>query len=342
MMAASLAGATPQLSFRELSLTEMLSLSDWRRFVPETIGLLVALCFGSAVLPVLAGHGNAPHPFWVPVLLMSGQYGIMGGLFSAIAASAALYIDGLPPQSAAQDFYAYAGAVAAQPSAWFATALVLGGLRTLHIHHQGRLQDRLEQSQLAAGDLGDGLEHALQEIERLEQRIAADSCTLASLLHSFAKLDMRDAQALIGSMADVIRYGVGANSFAIYLNGPHGPEPCLGVQDGARLTTEAVPPLEPSLADALASGGIQAADPADGAGAGTDLIWHAIRVEGSLEPLGMVACSRLMPSRDRAIAERRLDEICRVLAVLLSACPDGLAAACTRTTNESILALEVC
>ena len=87
-------------------------------------------------------------------------------------------------QSATQDFYAYAGIVAAQPCAWFGTALILGGLRTLHIHHQTELQERLDQTGLAAEDLADGLERAVSEIERLEQRIAGDSRTLASFLHS--------------------------------------------------------------------------------------------------------------------------------------------------------------
>ena len=116
----------PRLA-RERSLTEMMSISDWYWFVPETIGLLLLIALFRAVLPAGASGVGMPHPFWIPVLLMSGQYGIMGGLFATLAASAALFVSGLPPQSAAQDFYAYAGVVAAQPCGWFATALITGG-----------------------------------------------------------------------------------------------------------------------------------------------------------------------------------------------------------------------
>lgn len=305
----------------ELSLIGMLSLSDWRRFVPETAGLIVVL---SAVSLLLTGRTSPPAVFWIPVLLMSGQYGIMGGLFSAIAASFMLYIDGLPPQSAAQDFYAYAAVVAAQPAAWFATALVFGGLRTLHIHHETRLRDQFAQSQREGIDLADALERSLQEVQHLERRIAADASTLASLLHHLAQLDLRDVRSLTRSTADVIRYGVGANSFAIYLSGPKGFEPCLGIQDGTHLAPEAIPPLPPEFAGVpldCSSGTEVAIDNASASGR----IGQPIRLAGSSEPLGFVICSRLMPSRDRAIARRRLREICDLLAVLLSACPDTTA-----------------
>jgi hypothetical protein len=337
-MAAAPPGATRREdSFRELSLSEILSLRDWYRFVPETIGLLVVLSLVPAVLPGGTGGANAPHPFWIPVLLMAGHYGIMGGLFSAIAAGAALYVGGLPVQSAAQDFYAYAGIVAAQPSAWFGTALVLGGLRTLHIHHQSTVEGQLDQARAAAADLADGLERALQEIGRLDERIAADASTLASVLHGLAKLDMSDTRSLVSSMADAIRYGVGASSFAVYLLAPNGPQPCLGVLDGTRLTTQAVPPLAPEIADSLARGSVGPAEKGDSVGNATGLIWEAIRTAGSAEPLGIVACSRLMPSRDGAIARRRLNEICRVLAVLLSRCPDSEEPA--ETVHSHMLAL---
>lgn len=317
MLATPLNVEWPQEKTRELSLTGMLSLSDWRRFVPETVGLFVAM---SLISLLLAGRGCPSSAFWIPVLLMSGQYGIMGGLFSAIVASFVLYIGGLPPQTAAQDFYAYAAVVAALPSAWFAAALVFGGLRTLHIHHETGLKDRLAQSHLTAVDLADALERSLEEVQRLEQRIAGDSSTLASLLHSLAKLDMHDACSLIGSMADVVRYGVGANSFAIYLNGRSGPEPCLGVQDGMRLAPEAIPPLAPELAAVLV-GRSAGVDAATGDTKADDPTWQAIHLAGSAKPLGIVVCACLLPARDRAIARRRLHEICDVLAVLLSAFP---------------------
>ncbi len=314
---------------REQSLTQMMSLSDWYWFVPESVGLLVVISLFQTELTVgSTGAGGMPHPFWIPVLLVSGQYGIMGGLFATLAASAALFISGLPPQSAAQDFYAYASVVAAQPCAWFATALILGGLRSLHIHHHTDLQERLDWTEIAAEDLADGLERAVGEIDRLEHRIATDTTTLAAFLHSLAKLEWSDRRSLLGSIADVIRFGVGASSFAIYLKGSRGLEPCLGIEDGARVAPAAIAPLPPSLRHAIgdeAMGGVPAAG---GDCSACEPHWAPIRLPNAAESLGIVVCNRLLPSQDPAITVRRLSEVCRVLAVLLSACPEPVCGAC--------------
>jgi hypothetical protein len=311
---------------RERSLTEMMSLSDWHRFVPESLGLLVVIMFVRTQLSGgPTGLGSMPHAFWVPVLLMSGQYGIMGGLFATLSATAAFFMGGLPAQSATQDFYAYAGIVAAQPCAWFGTALLLGGLRTLHIHHQTDLQERLEQTGQAADDLADGLECAVHQIERLEHRIATDSSTLASFVHSLAKLELSDRRSLLASIADVIRYGVGATSFAIYLKGAHGLEPYLGVEDGARVAATAITPLAPAQLHAIGGAGEDTAPAVNGDGLAR---WAPIRLAGAAKLVGVVVCTRLQPSQDPAIAMRRLNEVCRVLAVLLSACPWTAAETC--------------
>ena len=316
-------------SARERSLVEMMSLSGWRSFVPETLGFLVAISLVRSMLPSgPTGLGSMPHPFWIPVVLMSGQYGIMGGLFATLAATAAFFVSGLPAQSATQDFYDYAGIVAAQPCAWFATALILGGLRSLHIHHHTDLQERLDQVRRAAEDLADGLERAVREIERLEQRIATDFSTLASLLDSLAKLDLTNRRSVIASIADVIRYGVGATSFAVYLMGAHGLEPYLGVEDGSAVNPAAITPLLPSLIHQIQDGGTVPAPATDGTRFARTRIWAPIRLAGAAEAVGIVVCDRLLPSQDSSIAICRLNEVCRVLAVLLSACPDAVPETC--------------
>jgi HAMP domain-containing protein len=308
----------------------MLSLSDWRYFVSESTGLLVVISLVRTMLPALSdssGSGSMPHPFWIPVLLMSGQYGIMGGLFATLAATAALFVNGLPPQSATQDFYAYAGVIAVQPCAWFATALVLGGLRTLHIHQQTELQQQFDRAQMAAKEVADGLEHAVTEIERLEQRIASDSSTLAAFLQSLAKLELRDRKSLLTSIANVVRYGVGATSFTIYLNTTHGLEPYLGVEDGSRLTSTAIPLPPPSLVHEAPGRAKNDATVARDDDTARTLHWAPIRLGDAAEPLGVVVCNSLLPSQDPAVAKRRLSEVCRVLAMLLSVCPETVSGA---------------
>jgi hypothetical protein len=266
---------------------------------------------------------------------MSSQYGVMGALFATLAATGVFFATELPMQYATQDFYAYAGMIAVQPCAWFAAALVLGSLRTLHIHHQGDLQERLDQSELAAEDVADGLERAVSEIDHLEQRIAADYTTLASFLHSLAKLDLRDRRSLLASLGDIIRYGVGATSFTIYLSGANGMQPRLAIEDGSSVAPTAIDPLPYGLlrkisGEATGAPSDAAADAASGAGrdctASTPL-GAPIRLSGAAALVGLVVCTRLEPSQDPVVAVRRLNEVCRVLAVLLSACPEAVTGA---------------
>ncbi len=315
----------------ERPLAEMLSISAWRSFVPETIALLVVISLvRAAVLSGPAAPGNMPHPYWIPVLLMSTQYGVMGGLFATLAAIASYFISGLPVQSATQDFYAYAGVVAGQPCAWFGTALILGGLRTLHIHHQAELQGRFDQTQRAADDLADGLEGAAGEIERLERRIALDTTTLTSFTHSLAKLELSDRASLLASVTDVVRHSVGATNFAIYLKGERGLEPVLGVQNGSLLPPTAISPLAPVLLDEMEKGTGTAGGAAPalaGDCAARMPLRSPIRLPGSAELLGVAVCDCLQPSQDPAVAGRRLDDVCRLLGVLLSAHPEAVSGA---------------
>jgi hypothetical protein len=310
---------------RERSLTEILSLTDAWKFVPESLGLLALILLAQTwLMDGGVGASGMPHPFWIPVLLMSGQYGIMGGLFATLAATAAFFIGELPTHSATQDFYDYAGIVAVQPCAWFGTALVLGGLRTLHIHHHVDLQERFEQTGLIAEDMADGLERAVSEVEHLEQRIATDTNTLAALLHSLARLDVSDRRSVVGSIVDVIRFGVGATSFAVYLAGPRGLEPCVGIEDGISVNPAAIPPLPINLHRDTTRGVIPPI--ADDHDVTRMPIWARIR-STDVEAAGVVVCTRLNPSHDPATAHRRLNEICHVLAALLAVCPTSVSAA---------------
>jgi HAMP domain-containing protein len=300
---------------QEPSLIELLSLADWPRFVPETVGLLAMVLLVGRALPAgFHAPPGMPGGLWIPVLLISAQYGIMGGLFATLAASAAFAAGGLPPQSATQDFYAYTAEIAVQPCAWFATALVLGGLRTLHIHHHNALAGQLAQAELAAGDLARGVEEAAAEIGRLETRIAAESATLAGLLRSLSQLDVSSRRALGDSVCDFIRHGVGATSFAMFLFEPRGLEPCLGVEDGARIAPAAVPPLQPPLLAEIRRG--SAGEPEVAMP-----LWAPMLLPGRAAAFGVVVCYRLEASREAAFARRRLGEVCGVLAALLAACP---------------------
>jgi hypothetical protein len=288
------AAPMPTGAGRQPTLLELMSLTDWSRFVPETLGLLAAIAVARGMLGEAAvGPGSMPHPFWIPVLLMSAQYGIMGGLFAVLAAAGAYFATELPVQSASQDFYDYAAIAAAQPCAWFAAALVLGGLRTLHMHHYAALEEQLCETKAAADDLAESLGAAICEIGLLERRIGTDTATTAALLDALVGIDLSSCEALLATAPAFVRLGTGYASVSFE---PVDPNPAV----------HGSPRTPPSVSSQLPAGSVRVP-----LSAGT-----------SSQPLSWLVCAGLSESRDAALAARRLLEVCRVLDKLVCACPD--------------------
>jgi hypothetical protein len=310
------------LGAAEGSLLELFSLANWRKFVPESLGFLAAIWVLQTTLRENASFfSGTSHPFGIPILLVSSQYGIMGGLFSTLAATAAYFLGGVPPRSATQDFYSYASVVAAQPCLWFAAALLIGGLRTLHIHQQSVLQDDLAAVRAAAENLATGLERATGEIERLERRIAVDSTTLAAFTYSLTSLDLEDRASLLTSVADVIRYGVGATSFAIYLRAGDALQPMLAIEDGSRVPAAGVSPPSAALQERFRAWPGMAATPGRADEASADPICAPIPAPDGQAAVGLVICNRLIPLQDPGAAACRLADVAGFLGRLLAACP---------------------
>ncbi len=80
-----------------------------------------------------------PHPFWLPVLLVSIQYGTVSGLLAAGCAVAASSFLGYPEQEIGENHFTYLLRVWSQPMLWVAAALVLGQFRMRQIEQKQEL-----------------------------------------------------------------------------------------------------------------------------------------------------------------------------------------------------------
>lgn len=85
----------------------------------------------------------APHPFWVPVILLSVQYGSRTGLVVAAVATGLSWLAGWLPQTSQEDFYTYSLRVCREPALWIGAALIIGGLRNRQIDERLALEERL-------------------------------------------------------------------------------------------------------------------------------------------------------------------------------------------------------
>ena len=307
---------------RARSLSRMLSLAGWRTQALESFVFLAVI---AAIRPHVAGDAvlpGLPHPFWIPVLLASCQYGTTGGVIATVAASLFYFFD-LSPPSAVQDFYAYSKELATQPALWLGTALVIGGLRNLQIHQYAELADQFEASRRHRGDLSEGLHRAVVEIAALEQRIAFDVGTVAALSRSLALIDISDRRAAAVSFGEVFRVAAGVGTFTIYLKCGGAYQAALAIENDSPNSNKSAAPLSLSAIEAVTSH-------ARGHGEAGRTAWDdrlgVVRVpsfNADAEPLVVIVCD-LKACRDRRQFDRRAEELGRLLATIMRACPEKL------------------
>jgi hypothetical protein len=156
-------------------------------------------------------------PYWIPVVLITAQYGSRGGLLVTLTATAASYGLHGPSRLASQDFYDYAAALVGQPCSWLVYSLALGGLQDLHKSKEIATEDELAATREGAEAIGDGLERALVEIQKLEMRIAGDRATLDAFMGALANVDVRGENELLESFVDMVRAATGADHVMLLL-----------------------------------------------------------------------------------------------------------------------------
>ncbi|MDR7038075.1 MULTISPECIES: hypothetical protein [Methylobacterium] len=114
----------------------------------------------------------APHPFWIPVVLLSVQYGSGTGLAVAALAAGLSWMAGWPPQTSQEDFYTYSLRVWREPVLWILCAIVIGGLRNRQIRERLALEERLRITEEQRDTIA-GFCHELQEHAAVNERRAA-------------------------------------------------------------------------------------------------------------------------------------------------------------------------
>lgn len=137
------------------------------------IVILFALIYGAEqATPNLSVLDLSPHPFWIPVLLVSLQYGTISGFIAAAAAIGLSLFAGFPEQDIGENLFVYFVRVFGQPILWISVALLVGQfrMRQLGAKQELRIANR------ALGVQRDDLAHHAQQlrgrVERLEQELA--------------------------------------------------------------------------------------------------------------------------------------------------------------------------
>lgn len=124
----------------------------------------------------------SPHPFWIPVILVSVQYGRVSGLAAAALATALAGLAGWPAQTPQEDFYTYSLRIWREPALWIIGALLIGGLRSRQIRDRQALEAATQLAEAQRNALGafcEALQAELGQFERAAATVPAGSAAAA-------------------------------------------------------------------------------------------------------------------------------------------------------------------
>lgn len=188
------------------------------------IGAIYAI---DLALPQIDVASLEPSPYWIPVLLLSLQYGTVAGLLAAGAATVVYVLGGLPEQVVEENHFTYLLRVWALPILWIGVALVLGQFRLRQIEIKQRLKSDLDTARTESQGLtryASDLERRCQELER--RITTGHEGTGAALLDALAAAQAGSAtgQASLQSLA---REAFPGADVAAYLVTPWGLEKTL-------------------------------------------------------------------------------------------------------------------
>jgi GGDEF domain-containing protein len=158
-----------------------------------------------------------PHPFWPLILLISVQYGTAEGLIAAAFCTVALLAGNVPEQSINQDLYEYFLSFASNPVLWLVSSLVIGEIRTRHIHERQKLEEQLALTMKSQRELGTAYERLTAINTSLESRIASQMRTAVSMYEATRALEQSHPSEVLLGVVDTVSAVMNPEKFSLYL-----------------------------------------------------------------------------------------------------------------------------
>ncbi len=141
--------------------------------VLELLVLVLAINFVDWLLPSQDLADVGPNPYWVPVLLLTLQYGTVSGLLAAGVGIAMTMLPGVPEQGVGENHFAYLLRIWAQPILWVGVAVLLGQFRMRQLAAKQVLARRVEELGTQRQALADYAANLRRRCERLEREAAS-------------------------------------------------------------------------------------------------------------------------------------------------------------------------
>jgi hypothetical protein len=143
----------------------------------EIVVLFVLLNAADWLHPGIELADIRPHPYWLPVLLLSLQYGTISGLLAAGVAIALAATAGFPEQTSQETYFAYLLKIWIEPMLWISAAVVLGQFRMRQIALKQELVSQVTELASQRAAIADYASNLRTHCTALERQIAGRSAT---------------------------------------------------------------------------------------------------------------------------------------------------------------------
>ena len=199
------------------------------RFLPTRAGVVELIVIFAALMIIerlVMTPGDfaklQPHPYWLPVILLSLQYGTADGVLAAAVAIIAGLLIGSPTQGVGEEYYRYLIRVWAVPIGWITSAILIGEIRARQRSQMVELRRELKTTRTQAEDITRHCHRLEDKIQRLEREFATvEANSLDSLTASLEDLARGDVIAWTSALARVHHGLMGTGAISIVLRNDH-------------------------------------------------------------------------------------------------------------------------
>ena len=184
--------------------------------------VVVVLCV-DAFVPSFSLNSIEPNPSWLPVLLLSVQYGTVSGLLAAGVCIALSMQTGFPEQDVGENLFVYLLRAWAQPMLWISAAVLLGQFRTRHIAERAELTQELATLSSQRTAIADYANNLRNRCDALERHLAShDGPEPVAVLAEIARVAAAGPAELPASFRSVMAAALPGAAGGLYLITPTG------------------------------------------------------------------------------------------------------------------------
>lgn len=158
-----------------------------------------------------------PHPFWVVVILIAGQYGTAEGIFAAAMATIFLLIGNIPGTPDGVDRYDHLYEIAINPILWFVVGWGLGELRQRHIRERNRIIKELEDSQQREELISDSYKFVKNRKENLEVQVSGQLTSSIEAYRAAKAVETLDPKSVMQGVERLVKSVLGPQKFSLYI-----------------------------------------------------------------------------------------------------------------------------